>query len=58
MKLKYIILLILLNPIITKAYDTSASSAVLMDMDSLNVIYSKNMDDIRSVASISNIMTT
>lgn len=39
------------------AFSTSASCAVLMDMDSLNVIYSKNMHDVRSVASISKIMT-
>lgn len=40
-----------------KAYDSSASSVVLMDMDSLNVIYGENMNNIRSVASISKIMT-
>ena len=45
-------------PLNVKAYSSSASSVVLMDMDSLNVIYSENMNDIRGVASISNIMTT
>ena len=39
------------------AYSSSASSVVLMDMDSLTVIYQKNSHSVRSVASISNIMT-
>ena len=44
-------------PLNVKAYSSSASSVVLMDMDSSNVIYSENMNDIRGVASISKIMT-
>jgi len=55
--MKKLLLLILLFPFCVKAYSTSASSIVLMDMDSLNVIYSKDMHNVRSVASISNIMT-
>lgn len=39
------------------AIDTSASSAILMDMDSNRILYSKNIHKVRSVASISKIMT-
>ena len=54
---KLVLILLLLIPINIKAYESSASSVVLMDMDSLNVIYGGNMHDVRSVASISKIMT-
>ena len=54
---KIILLFILLVPIQIQAYSSSATSTVLMDMDSLNVIYSNNMNQVRSVASISKIMT-
>lgn len=54
---KIILLLILLLPMQTQAYGSSATSTVLMDMDSLNVIYEHNMNAVRSVASISKIMT-
>ncbi len=54
---KLVLILLLLIPINIKAYSSSASSVVLMDMDSLNVIYGENMHDVRSVASISKIMT-
>ena len=54
---KLVLILILLIPINIKAYTSSAYSCVLMDMDNLNVIYSRNKDEIRSVASISKIMT-
>lgn len=56
--MKKLLILLLLIPINIKAYSSSATSTVLMDMDSLNVIYSNNMNEIRSIASISNIMTT
>ena len=39
------------------AISTSASSSILMDMDSHRILYSKNIHDQRSVASISKIMT-
>lgn len=55
--MKKILILLLLIPINIKAYSSSATSTVLMDMDNLNVIYSNNMNDVRSVASISKIMT-
>ena len=54
---KLVLILLLLIPINIKAYESSASCVVLMDMDSLNVIYGANMHDVRSVASISKIMT-
>lgn len=54
---KIILILIFLIPFKVEAYSSSATSSVLMDMDSNNVIYSNNMNDQRSVASISKIMT-
>lgn len=39
------------------AYSTSASSAILMDTETNRIIYSRNMNKVRSVASISKIMT-
>ena len=58
MKKYFVILfLVLLFPNKVLAYNTSATSAVLMDMDSSNVIYAKDIHNVRSVASISKIMT-
>lgn len=54
---KILLFLLLLLPCKILAYSSSATSTVLMDMDSLNVIYSNNSSTIRSVASISKIMT-
>lgn len=48
--MKKLLILLLLIPINVRAYSSSATSTVLMDMDSLNVIYSDNMNDVRSVA--------
>lgn len=39
------------------AISDSATSSILMDMDSNRVLYTKNMNSVRSVASISKIMT-
>lgn len=55
--MKKILLLILFIPICVKAYSTSATSAILMDTDNNRILYSKNIHEIRSVASISKIMT-
>lgn len=52
-----ILVIFLILPIKTKAFDSSASSAILMDMDSLRILYSKDIHNVRSVASISKIMT-
>ena len=58
MKLRYIFLLILLCiPLSIKAYDSSATSAIMMDIDSNRIIYSKDIHNKRSIASISKIMT-
>lgn len=54
---KLCLLLCLLLPISIRAYDTSASSAILMDMDNRTIIYEKNIDNPRPIASISKIMT-
>ena len=40
-----------------KAISTSARSAILMDTDSNRILYEKNINEVRSVASISKIMT-
>ena len=57
MKKLLIIIVIFLFKINTYALDTSAKSAILMDMDSKRVLYGKNINEQRSVASISKIMT-
>lgn len=54
---KLILLLLLLIPISVKGIETSARSAILMDLDSNRVLYEKNIHEKRSVASISKIMT-
>lgn len=58
MKLKYIFLLLLICiPLKIKAYETSASSAILMEQNTNKIIYAKNIHNKRSIASISKIMT-
>ena len=54
---KFMLFLLLLIPISVKAVETSARSAILMDMNSNRILYEKNIHEIRSVASISKIMT-
>ena len=54
---KIIILLLLLIPIKVFAIETSARSAILMDIDTNRILYEKNINEKRSVASISKIMT-
>lgn len=54
---KLLLILILLFPLGIKAIDTSATSAILMDTDSNRILYSKDIHNVRSVASISKIMT-
>ncbi len=55
--LKFILILLLIIPSNIKAIEISATSAILMDMDSKRILYSKNIRNVRSVASISKIMT-
>ena len=52
-----LLLFILVIPIKVKAFETSATSAILMDMDCGRILYSKDIHNKRSVASISKIMT-
>lgn len=54
---KILLILILLIPIKVFGIDTSARSAILMDIDNNRILYNKNIDEVRSVASISKIMT-
>lgn len=55
--MKKLLLLLLIIPMSVKAIDTNATSAILMDMDSNRILYAKNIHNVRSVASISKIMT-
>lgn len=57
MKKILIFILLLLFPINVLSIETSANSAILMDMDTKRILYSKNINEVRSVASISKIMT-
>ena len=57
MKKVIIILFMMLFMSNVKAIDTSATSAILMDTDNNIIIYEKNIHNVRSVASISKIMT-
>lgn len=54
---KLLLLVLLFIPINVSAFESSAKSAILMDMDSGRVLYEKNSDYVQSVASISKIMT-
>lgn len=49
--------MLLIIPVRVKCLSVSATSAILMDTDNNRVIYSKNIHEVRSVASISKIMT-
>ena len=54
---KIFFILILIFPIKILAISTSARSAILMDTNSNRILYEKNINEVRSVASISKIMT-
>ena len=54
---KLLFLILLLIPFSIKAIDTSATSAILLDQDSKRILYAKDIHNVRSVASISKIMT-
>lgn len=56
-KIIAILILFLCFPYSVFSYSTSANCAILMDQDSGRIIYSKNINTVRSVASISKIMT-
>ena len=55
---KILLILVLIFPLKIFAIETSASSAILMDTDNNTIIYQKNIHTVRSVASISKIMTS
>ena len=62
MKKVYIILMIVICffvnvNFVDAVYDT-ATSTVVMDIDSKRILYEKNKDEKRLIASITNIMTT
>lgn len=56
-KISIVLLIMMLLPISIKAYGTSATSAILMDQDTNKIIYAKDIHKVRSIASISKIMT-
>ena len=57
-KMMFVVLFLLtIIPIGTKAFQTSATSAILMDQDSGRILYANNIHLTRSVASISKMMT-
>ncbi len=57
--MKKVLLIIIMMLFISnvKALDTSATSAILMDIDNNIILYEKDIHNVRSVASISKIMT-
>lgn len=55
--MKKLLLILLLLPSTVFAYQTNATSTVLMDTDNNRIIYKDNCNEVRSLASISKIMT-
>ena len=55
--MKFLLLLLLIVPIRVNAFSTSATSAILLDQDTNRILYAENIHAVRSVASISKIMT-
>lgn len=53
-----LMLVFFLFPISSFALGESAKSVILMDMDSGRILYQKNKDEPRLIASITKIMTT
>lgn len=56
-KLFILLMIVFLLPFKVDAFSSSATSTILMDMDSGRILYSNNIHTRRSVASISKIMT-
>lgn len=56
-KLFFLMLIFLILPINIQAFTTSAECGILMDQNSNRIIYEKNIHKVKSVASISKIMT-
>lgn len=57
MKKVFIFFVVLLFPVSVFAFSDTAKSTIVMDMDSGRVLYSKNADERRLIASITKIMT-
>lgn len=57
MKKVVFILFLFILPYTVKAYSSSATSTIVMDTDNNRIIYANNVHKVRSVASISKIMT-
>ncbi len=56
-RLIFLILIVFLFPLRIKAFTTSAECGILMEQNSKRIIYEKNIHKVKSVASISKIMT-
>lgn len=54
---KFLLFLIILIPINIKALDVNTNKYILMDMDTNRIIIGENINEVKSVASISKIMT-
>lgn len=52
-----LIITLLIIPLNIKAFETSSSAGILMDMDSKRIFYSNNIHEKRRIASITKIMT-
>lgn len=57
MKKMVLLFVILIIPIKVFSLNVTATSSILMDMDSKRILYASNIHDVRSVASISKVMT-
>lgn len=56
--MKKVLLILLIIPINIFAIEVSSKSAILMDEDTGRILYAKNIDDKRLIASTTKIMTT
>lgn len=57
MKKIVVLLILILIPMKTMALETSATASILMDTDNNRILYANNIHKVRSIASISKIMT-
>ena len=57
MKKMVVLLILFLIPMKTMALETSATASILMDTDNNRILYANNIHKVRSIASISKIMT-
>ena len=55
--MKKLFILLCLIPLNVNAFSSSATSTIIMDQESRRIIYANNVNEIRSIASISKIMT-